>query len=82
VLLKIEMRQVEPVISNRFDRAIEALGGKATAVIITGATATGPAAQCPDHLAAHLSVPQRVAVVMAQTVERGFLRIGSDGRPL
>jgi hypothetical protein len=75
------MRQVEPVISNRLDRAIEALGGEAAAVIIAGAAATGPAPQCPDHLATHLSVPQRVPVVVTQTVEGGFLRVGSDGRP-
>jgi hypothetical protein len=39
----IEMRQVEPVISNRLDRAVEELGGEAAAVIIAGATATCPA---------------------------------------
>jgi hypothetical protein len=49
---KVEMRQVEPVISNRFDRAIEPLGCEATAVAITGIATIGPAAQCPDHLAA------------------------------
>jgi hypothetical protein len=37
------MRQVEPVISNRFDRTIEPLGCEAAAVIIAGAAATGPA---------------------------------------
>src|SRR5580704_18723002 len=74
------MRQVEPVISNRLDCGIEPLGREAAAIVIAGAAANGPAAQCPDHLAAHLSLPQCITVVVTQTVERGFLRVGSDGR--
>jgi hypothetical protein len=36
-LRQIEMRQVEPVIPNRLDRAVEPLGCEATAVVVTGA---------------------------------------------
>jgi hypothetical protein len=76
---QMEMRQVEPVIANRLDRAIEPLGCETTAIVITGIAAIGPAPQGPDHLAAHLSVSESVAVVMAEAVKGGFLRVGGNG---
>jgi hypothetical protein len=45
-----EMRQVEPVVSNRLDCAIQPLGREAAAVIIAGAAATRRAPrQAPPH---------------------------------
>ena len=48
LLPQAEVPQVEPVISIASDRAIEALGGEAAAVIIAGAATTGPAPPIPE----------------------------------